>query len=135
MHSHPKFLRASLPPLFSQGGCGDARILEEEPRKNRKSRGSGGFENTFSAGKGERKKRREDKKTASKNRMEEKMAGKRANSCANSLAEIKYNNFSGDTHDSLSLATVLFTVGRKKYDYPMTKEELDAAIGLSEKLI
>jgi len=109
---YSKFLRASLPPLFSQGACDDARILEE-PRKSRKSRGSGGLENAFSARKDERERKGEEgEKTASEeDRMEEKMAEK-----GEFLHEFSRGNqvISRGTSTTHSLTIVLFTVGRKK---------------------
>jgi len=87
---YSKFLRASLPSLFSQGACDDARVLEE-PRKSRKSRGSGGLENAFSARKDERERKgEEEEKTASEeDRMEEKNGWKGWILARVSLAEIK----------------------------------------------
>jgi len=70
--------------LFSQGGrCSDARILEE-PRKSRKSHGSGRLENAFSL---EKVKEREGERKSEEDRMKKLL--ERTNSCASSFAEIK----------------------------------------------
>lgn len=109
----PKFLHASLSPLFSQGGCGDARILEE-PRKSRKSRSSGGLENAFSVKKSERKGKRGERKNGERrDRMGQKMPGK-----GELLRKFSRGNqvISRGTPTTHFLAiTVLFTDGKNDY--------------------